>query len=82
MSSPRIRTMRRMAILASLRASEAMFHQGRQHGRAREISQDVQLVLDRRVSDDTLDRMALRAAEVAPQAARAFVAFSKGLIQL
>jgi hypothetical protein len=80
--SPRIRAMRSSAILASLRGSEAMFHQAREHSRAREISRDVELLLDRRVSDATLDRMAIRAAEIAPQAAAAFVAFSEGLIQL
>ena len=80
--SPRIRAMRSSAILASLRGSEALFHQARQHSRAREISRDVELLLDRRVSDETLDRMALRAAQVARQAAAGFVAFSEGLTRL
>lgn len=80
--SPRVRVMRSSAILASLRGSEALFHQARQHSRAREISAEVELLLDRRVSDETLDRMAHRAAEIAPQAAAAFVAFSEGLTQL
>ncbi|MCZ4340151.1 hypothetical protein O4H52_00935 [Sphingomonadaceae bacterium G21617-S1] len=82
MARARCRVTRRLAILASLRGSEGLFHQARQHSRAREISRDVELMLDRHVSSATLDRMAIRAAEVAPQAAAAFVAFSEGLIQL